>query len=138
MRVDLYTDGGVRTGGVKGPTGGKTGPGAAGFAIYENGILLRQGGVPLDEVTVNEAEYSSVILGLHNAKLLGATEVAIHSDSQLIVNQISGQYKCKKAHLVEYLDEVHHEMRNFEKVTVQWVPREENIVADEMTREILG
>lgn len=138
MRVNLYTDGGVRTGGRNGPTKGRSGRGAAAIVIYDDeGAILKSGGVLLEETTVNEAEYSAVILGLYNASTLGATEVRIYSDSQLVVNQILGTFSVKTERLRDYLNEVKEAMSEFTEVSIEWVPREKNQAADRETRRLL-
>lgn len=140
MHVNVWTDGGVRTGGVKGPTQGQSGRGGVGFVIKnDEGALLRKGGMEIgDDVTVNECEFSGVIYGLFNAHTLGATRVTLRTDSQLVAMQLLGKWKCKKAHLQEYLAEAKKEMARFERVEIVWVPREQNQHADQITREALG
>lgn len=136
MRVKLYTDGGVRTGGVNGPTKGRSGPGSIGFVVRDmEDTVLRKGGMHIGETTVNEAEYSAVIMGLYNAEKMGATEVDIYSDSQLIVNQMNGTWKCREARLQEFREGVIEAMEKFDKVTFTWIRREFNMLADQMTRE---
>lgn len=140
MRVVVYTDGGVRTGGVNGPTQGKTGIGAVGFVIKDEveETVLRKGGMVLDgESTVNETEYSAVILGLYNASTLGATEVLLRSDSQLVVMQMRGTWACREQRLKDYLGEALAEASQFSAFEVEWVPRERNQHADYITRELL-
>ncbi len=139
MRVSLNTDGGVRTGGVNGPTGGKTGRGGIAALIRdEEGTKLFAAGMLLEgESTVNECEFSAIIFGLHNAHKLGAKTVDVYSDSQLVVNQLNGDWKIKQAHLQEYVNEVRVETAKFEKVTFTWIPREKNQQADQIARALL-
>ena len=138
MKVHLYTDGGVRTGGLNGPTRGRSGRAAAGFVIYDkNRKVIRKGGMLFDDLTVSEVEYSAVIIGLYNARMLGATKVVLHCDSQLVINQINGKFACRAEHLKDYLREVYDEMAEFDSVKVQWVPREHNQPADYETRRLL-
>lgn len=140
MRVYLNTDGGVRTGGVKGPTGGRTGRGAIGYVIRdeEDKAVLDKGGMLLEgEATVNECEYSGVILGLRMCALLGASEVIVRSDSQLIVNQLTGEWACRDENLKAYRAEALVEAANFDRVEYVWVRREKNSHADQITREFL-
>ena len=47
------------------------------------------------------------------AKILGATELNIHSDSQLIVGQVNGNYEAKEKRMQQYLDLVKHQMGIF-------------------------
>jgi ribonuclease HI len=104
----------------------------------EEGTVLFKKGMLLDgEATVQECEYSGLIFGLFNAHKLGATEVDVRMDSQLVVNQINHKFACRQAHLKDYLREVRKEIKKFAKVTVSWVPREENQHADQIARALL-
>lgn len=84
--------------------------------------------VPLEnKVTVNEGEYIACITALEAAKAEGATVVELLSDSQLIVRQVTGVYKCRVPSLKLYLDAVKRLVEDFEQVTFKWLPRESNI-----------
>ena len=138
MRLKLYTDGGVRTGGVNGPTQGRSGPGSIGFVVRDmDGTVLRKGGMHIGETTVNEAEYSALISGLYNVRAMGATEVEVYSDSQLIVNQMKGTWMCHSKPLKEFKAEAEAGVAEFDTVEFNWIPREQNQLADSMTREYL-
>lgn len=139
MLLHVWTDGGVRTGGVNGPTQGKSGRGAVGIVVKdEEGQTLFAKGVYIgDDVTVNECEYTGLSLGLNTARELGATHVKLHSDSQLVVMQVTGAWQCKQEHLKDYLAEAHEEMEGMD-VEIVWVPRSRNQHADQLTREVLG
>lgn len=140
MVLHVWTDGGVRTGGVNGPTGGKTGRGAVGIVVKDEAgeVLFKKGIFIGEDVTVNECEYTGVVLGLSKARALGATSVKLHTDSQLVAMQILGAWACKQPNLFEYLEEVRQEIEPFEDVEIVWVPRERNQHADMLTREVLG
>lgn len=140
MRLDIWTDGGVRTGGVNGPTQGKSGRAAIGIVIKnEDGQIVFKKGVYLgDQVTVNEAEYTGLIMSLYRAREMGATKVKLHTDSQLVAMQVNGVWACKQEHLQDYLEEAREEIAQFEECTIEWVPRERNQHADQLTREVLG
>ena len=45
--------------------------------------------------TNNEAEYEALVVGLDLARATRATSVVIYCDSQVITNQVNGDYKCK-------------------------------------------
>lgn len=139
MKVKLWTDGGVRTGGRNGPTNGKSGRGAIGYVIRdENDEILTRGGMELDGLsTVNECEYSALIAGLYNCHRIGATEVTAYLDSQLVTFQMDGTYACRDANLKEYQREAQEQVKKFETVEFVWIRREENQLADAITREIL-
>uniref|UniRef100_A0A6M3JJT5 Putative reverse transcriptase-like protein n=1 Tax=viral metagenome TaxID=1070528 RepID=A0A6M3JJT5_9ZZZZ len=59
-----------------------------------------------EPVTVNVGEYKAVILALEWAENRQLEEVEFLTDSQLVVNQVSGKWQCKKAHLLPYRDKV--------------------------------
>ena len=64
--------------------------------------------------TNNESEYEALIAGLDLAKAAGAAKVVIHCDSQVITNQVNGDYECKGERMKRYLDQVKARMDNLE------------------------
>ena len=64
--------------------------------------------------TNNESEYEALIAGLDLAKAAGAAKVVIHCDSQVITNQVNGDYKCKGERMKRYLDQEKARMDNLE------------------------
>ena len=83
--------------------------------------------------TNNESEYEALIAGLDLAKAAGAAKVVIHYDSQVIANQVNGDYECKGERMKRYLDQVKARMENLEAKVVQ-IPREENELADRLAK----
>lgn len=53
--------------------------------------------------TNNKVEYEAVLMGLHLAKVAGASSVVIHSNSQVIVRHINKDYMAKWERMKEYL-----------------------------------
>lgn len=91
MQVKINIDGGSR---------GNPGPGAAAYVICSlDGTILAQEGHFMPHCTNNQAEYTALKLALIKAKELGATELFIQSDSQLLVKQYLGEYKIKNPDL---------------------------------------
>lgn len=87
MQVKINIDGGSR---------GNPGLGAAAYVICDlNGKVLSQEGHFMPYCTNNQAEYTALKLALIKAAELGATELFIESDSQLLVKQYLGEYKIK-------------------------------------------
>ncbi len=127
-KVILYCDGASR---------GNPGPGSYGFVILENGEPIAEVGKKLGEVTNNVAEYEGVIEGLTRCLELGATEVTVRSDSQLLVRQLTGQYKVKAPHLLPLVQKAKALQQRFTKVAFQHVPREENKPADKLANAAL-
>src|SRR4029450_9435829 len=79
---------------------GNPGPAGAGSQITTlDGEVVAEIAEGLGETTNNVAEYTAVILGLERAQELGATDVLLRSDSQLLINQITGVYRVKTPHL---------------------------------------
>uniref|UniRef100_A0A2N9HHU0 Uncharacterized protein n=1 Tax=Fagus sylvatica TaxID=28930 RepID=A0A2N9HHU0_FAGSY len=84
--------------------------------------------------TNNEAEYEALLLGLKTAKILGATELDVHSDSQLVVGQVNGDYEAKEGRMQQYLQLVRHQISQFREVRLCRVPREQNTEADQLAK----
>jgi ribonuclease HI len=87
--------------------------------------------------TNNVGEYSGLLLALQTAKELGVEVLHIRSDSRLIVEQTKGNWKCKDAHLRILRDKARHEAQAFQKISMEWIPREENSQADALCRSVV-
>ena len=91
MKVVVHVDGGAR---------GNPGPAAvAAVATSADGETLGERKLYIGEATNNVAEYRALLLGLELARELGAEEVEVVNDSELIARQIGGEYKVKHAGL---------------------------------------
>jgi len=123
-RVVVNCDGAAR---------GNPGPAGAGAVVAaEDGTVLAEVAEGLGETTNNVAEYTAVIRGLEEAKGLGAREVLLRSDSQLLINQLTGRYRVKAPHLQPLHRQVRDLMRSFDRVDLEHVPRERNAAADSL------
>jgi len=124
LRVQVCTDGAAR---------GNPGPSGAG-AVLQNAqgeVILRVGRY-LGHNTNNVAEYEAMILGLKAAKEIGAREVRLVSDSELLVRQLQGRYQVKAPHLKKLYEQVKLLSRAFEHFEVSHVLRAKNKAADEV------
>ncbi|KAK6118110.1 hypothetical protein DH2020_048159 [Rehmannia glutinosa] len=83
--------------------------------------------------TNNEAEYEALLAGLDMAASMGLKQLLVHSDSQLVVHQINGEYEAKEQKIAQYLDLVKKRLSHF-KTKVLHVPRAENMQADALAR----
>ncbi|HVJ15299.1 MAG TPA: ribonuclease HI family protein, partial [Polyangiaceae bacterium] len=83
------------------------------------------------------AEYRALLLGVARAKALGATEVEIVNDSELIAKQVNGQYKVKHPAMKPLHAEALQALSGFEKWTVRTVRREQNAGADALVNQAL-
>ena len=72
--------------------------------------------------TNNEAEYEALVAGLDLAKAVGATNVVIYCDSQVITNQVNGDYECKGERMKRYLNQVKGRVNDLKAKIVQ-IPR---------------
>jgi ribonuclease HI len=101
------------------------------------GDVLAEEGRYIGEATNNVAEYRAVLLGLELARSLGAREVEVVNDSELVARQIGGQYKVKNPGLKPLFLESLGALREFDSWSVQNVPRAHNARADELVNEAL-
>jgi ribonuclease HI len=123
---------------VDGGSRGNPGPAAAAaVATDELGNPLAERNRYLGETTNNVAEYRAVLLALELARELGATEVDVINDSELVARQIGGQYKVKQEHLKPLHREAMEALRTFDRWRVRSVRREHNVRADELVNEAL-
>ena len=120
----MHVDGGAR---------GNPGPAAAAaVASTDDGDVVGESSAYLGEATNNVAEYRAVMLGLELARSLGAREVEVVNDSELVARQIGGQYKVKHAGLRPLFLETMGMLREFDRWAVRNVRREQNERADEL------
>jgi ribonuclease HI len=123
---------------VDGGSRGNPGPAAAAaVATDEAGNPLAERSRYLGETTNNVAEYQGVLLALEVARELGATEVEVINDSELVARQIGGQYRVKQEHLKPLYREVMDALRAFDRWQIRSVRREHNVRADELVNEEL-
>ena len=120
--------------------GARGNPGPAGIAAVvtaPDGSPLAEKGVYIGQATNNVAEYRAVLLGLELARSLGAREVEVINDSELVARQIGGQYKVKHPGLRPLFVETMRALREFDRWTVRNVRREANERADQLVNEAL-
>jgi len=129
VKVVIHVDGGSR---------GNPGP-AAGAAIVSSpdGELLDQAAELLGVATNNVAEYRGLLLGLQRARELGATEVELINDSELIARQLTGAYKVKHPAMKSLHEQAIAALRPFTRWTIRNVPRAQNARADALVNAAL-
>jgi ribonuclease HI len=129
MKLIVNVDGGAR---------GNPGPGAAACVIRSaDGEVLAEDTQLLGEVTNNVAEYRALLLGLERARELGADEVEIIGDSELIAKQVQGVYKVKHPSMRPLHVEAMGALRRFRSWSIRTVPRAENADADALVNAAL-
>ena len=116
-----------------GASRGNPGPAGIGAQVTdERGTVLGEIARGLGETTNNVAEYTAVIEGLSLAAELGARTVTLRSDSQLLINQLTGRYRVKSEHLQPLHRRARSIAAGFERISFEHVPREENTAADSL------
>ena len=129
MRVVVHVDGGSR---------GNPGPAAAAAVVSSpEGEVLDEAAMTLGRATNNVAEYRGLLLGLERARALGATEVDVVNDSELIAHQVNGRYKVKHTDMKPLHAEALAALRGFERWSVRPVPRAQNAEADALVNQAL-
>ena len=91
-----------------------------------------------DSITNNQAEYEGLILGLEKAQELGIYSLEVFGDSQLVIYQVVGAYRCRNIGLIPLKDKVHSLAKNFGKIRFSWIPREGNHKADAAATKALS
>lgn len=107
------------------------------MATDPSGEVLAERNRYLGETTNNVAEYQGVLLALELARELGASDVEVVNDSELVARQIGGQYRVKQEHLKPLHQQVMSALRDFDRWQVRSVRREHNKRADELVNEAL-
>jgi ribonuclease HI len=129
VKAKLFTDGGAR---------GNPGPAAYGYVIEaEDGTVLASHGERIGVATNNVAEYRALIAGLEKAVALGVPELEVVSDSELLVKQMTGEYRVKNEALKGLSLQASRLAREIGKVSYTAVRREHNELADRLVNEAL-
>ncbi len=129
MKVVVHVDGGAR---------GNPGPAAAAAVVSSvDGEVLDESAETLGVATNNVAEYRGLLLGLMRAKELGATEVEVVNDSELVAKQVNGQYKVKHPDMKPLHAAATAVLGEFAAWRVRSVPRAQNAHADALVNRAL-
>lgn len=121
---------------IDGAARGNPGPAAFAYSIVGDGQVIEGSGC-LGNTTNNVAEYTAMLRALERAAELKGKRLAIRSDSELLVKQMTGVYQVKNAQLRELYSEAKKLCRNFDLVKFNHVRRAENSRADFLCNEAL-
>jgi len=123
---------------IDGASRGNPGPAGIGIAIFTmDGRKVAQQAQPIGVATNNIAEYTALIEALKLAQSLGVRQVFVISDSELLVRQMTGQYKVRNADIFARVREAQQLAKSFQKFTVSHVTRENNKLADALSNYAL-
>jgi ribonuclease HI len=126
VKVTVHVDGGAR---------GNPGPAAAAAVI--SGPVHDEASELLGTTTNNVAEYRGLLLGLRRARELGATEVEVVNDSELVAKQVNGTYKVKHPDMKPLHAAAMEALGGFDAWSIRSVPRARNADADRLVNEAL-
>lgn len=128
-RLVVHVDGGAR---------GNPGPAAiAAVVATPEGEVIERRGEAIGEATNNVAEYRALLLGIERARALGASELELVGDSELVVKQVRGEYRVKDAGLRPLHARVRAALDEVSEWSIRNVPREQNAEADALVNETL-
>ena len=129
MRLVVHVDGGSR---------GNPGPAAAAAVISApDGEVLDEAQELLGIASNNVAEYRGLLLGLDRAAQLGAREVEVVNDSELVAKQVNGLYKVRHQDMKPLHAEAMRSLARFERWSMRSVPRAQNAAADALVNRAL-
>ena len=128
-KLVVHVDGGAR---------GNPGPAAAAAVVSTpEGDVLDEAHEYLGVATNNVAEYRGLLLGLDRARALGADEVEVVNDSELVAKQVNGAYKVKHPDMKPLHAAAVAALGRFGRWTVRSVPRAQNAAADALVNQAL-
>jgi ribonuclease HI len=129
-RLTIYTDGASL---------GNPGRAAIGVVVHDGqDKVVSRLSRSIGYATNNQAEYWAIIAALEEAARLGAGAVDIKSDSELVVEQLNGRYRVRKAHLRPLYQKVVQLAGLLESFTITHIPREQNREADRLANRALS
>ena len=132
LQAQLNADGGSR---------GNPGDSGIGFIITvdddSKAAIICRGGAYIGPATNNVAEYRALIWGLQNAGALGIVRIDVCLDSELLVKQLSGEYRVKNEGIRPLYNKALHLLEGFASHTVKHIPRELNCEADRLANKAM-
>jgi ribonuclease HI len=128
-RLVVHVDGGSR---------GNPGPAAAAAVLSTtDGDVVGEAMETIGVATNNVAEYRALLLGVRKARELGADEIEVVNDSELVAKQVNGLYKVKHADMKPLYLEAMQELGQFADWSIRSVPRAQNADADALVNQAL-
>jgi ribonuclease HI len=129
LKVVVHVDGGAR---------GNPGPAAAAAVLSTpEGEVLDEAAEAIGVATNNVAEYRGLLLGLERARELGADEVEVINDSELVAKQVNGVYKVKHRDMKPLHAAALQALGGFARWSIRSVPRAQNADADALVNQAL-
>lgn len=133
--LEIYIDGASR---------GNPGPSGIGILVRDTkGKDLIRRGEFLGKATSNVAEYTALVKALQiiakNKKIASqASNLAVKSDSKLLINQIIGNYRIKSKNLIPLVIKARKLLKNFNSADFKLITRSENKIADKLANKSMN
>jgi len=129
MALKIHIDGAAR---------GNPGPAAAGVVIHDHqGRQILEVGYLLQPMTNNQAEYHALLLALQAADKWGDRQITVHSDSELLVRQLTGRYRLRSEELRPLFEQAQKLLLRFDNWQLNHIPRDANTRADQLANKAL-
>jgi ribonuclease HI len=130
MKLSIFVDGGAR---------GNPGPAGIGVVIFnEKKHKIKEFNKYIGIATNNIAEYNAVIYGLQEALIEKADEAELNLDSELVAQQLKGEYRVKNANIKPLFEQALHLISGFKKVDIKHINRDKNKLADKLVNKAIN
>lgn len=127
--VSIYVDGAAR---------GNPGPAGAGIVLKEGDMTIKALYRYLGDTTNNIAEYSALISGLQEALVLGYKDAELYLDSELVVQQLKGDYKVKNSSIKSLFEKAITLINQFDNIKIVKINRLDNKEADKLANKAIN
>ncbi len=129
-KLELFIDGASR---------GNPGPSGIGVVIKdENKKTVKEFYKYIGQTTNNIAEYNALVYGLQEAVMLGAKSLILNMDSELVAQQLKGEFRVRDANIKALFDQAIHLINGLEKFEVIHINREKNKEADKLANKAIN
>lgn len=129
-KIILYIDGGAR---------GNPGPAGIGVVVLNaEEKKIKDLYKYIGEATNNIAEYSALLYGLEEAAMLGADEIVVHMDSELVAKQLHGAYKVKDENIKVLFERALGILKKFKSFDIKHIDRSKNREADKLVNKAIN
>jgi ribonuclease HI len=127
--IDVYIDG---------ASAGNPGKIGIGYLIFKNGKLIKKDSICLGTGTNNFSEYMALIFSLVESLSLGEREINVYSDSNLVCEQLKGNFKVKNNNIYPLFVLARRIASKFDKFSITPIGREKNREADKLAKKATG
>jgi len=122
---------------IDGASRGNPGDSGVGIVMKIDDIVVKELSQYIGKTTNNVAEYKALILALEEASKLEPESIKIYSDSELLVNHLTGEYRVKSKHLKSLFDEVAELSKKFDQIDIEKINRDKNKEADKLSKKAI-